>query len=44
MESADGGKIDTVVYSASCGALNSIANAGSGAAISVNPNKLPAEA
>jgi hypothetical protein len=32
------------VYSASWGALNSIANAGSGAAISINPIKLPAEA
>ena len=44
MEFAEGGKIDTVVYSASCGALNSIANAGSGAAIRINPIKLTAEA
>src|SRR3979411_694524 len=37
MDFADGGKIDTVVYSASIGALNSIARAGTGAPIRIHP-------
>src|ERR1700687_4659663 len=43
MALAEGGKIDTVLYSASCGALNSTATAGNGAAIRINPIKYRAE-
>jgi hypothetical protein len=39
MDFAEGGKIDTVLYSAACGALNSTATAGNGAAIGINPTK-----
>jgi hypothetical protein len=44
MRCAEGGKIDTVVYNASCGALNCTAKAGIGAAISIDPIKVMAEA
>src|ERR1700732_5100901 len=44
MRCAEGGKIDTVVYSASCGALNCTAKAGIGAAIHMNPIKVMADA
>src|ERR1700736_4395374 len=37
MRCAEGGKIDTVLYSAACGALNSSEYAGAGTAIRTNP-------
>ena len=43
MDFAEGGKIDTVLYNAACGSLNCTAEAGTGAAISINPIKLMAE-
>src|ERR1700681_4305368 len=39
MDFAEGGKIDTVLYSAATGALNSTASAGTGAAIGINPHR-----
>src|SRR6202048_709621 len=39
MDFAEGGKIDTVLYSAATGALNSTARAGTGAAIGINPHR-----
>jgi hypothetical protein len=39
MDFVEGGKIDTVLYSAACGALNSTARAGNGAAIRIDPTK-----
>src|SRR6202158_1627339 len=44
MRCAEGGKIDTVLYSAACGALNSTANAGDGAAIRISPIRDMADA
>src|SRR5450631_3360636 len=37
MRCAEGGKIDTVVYNASCGALSCTAKAGTGATIGMKP-------
>jgi hypothetical protein len=39
MDFAEGGKIDTVLYSAACGALSSVAGADDGPAIRINPTK-----
>jgi hypothetical protein len=44
MRCAEGGKIDTVEYSAACGALNSAARAGTAPPMQVNPIKLTADA
>src|ERR1700726_2969694 len=44
MRRAEGGKIDTVLYNASCGALNCTAKAGAGAAIGAKPIKNTAAA
>jgi hypothetical protein len=41
MDFGDGGKIDTVLYSAACGALSSTADAGPDAVTVSNPEKLP---
>src|SRR6266851_3943808 len=43
MDFAEGGKIDTVLYSAATGALNSTARAGIGAAIGINPDSAMAK-
>jgi hypothetical protein len=43
MDFAEGGKIDTVLYNAATGALNSTASAGTGAAICVNPKRAMAK-
>jgi hypothetical protein len=37
MDLAEGGKIETVLYSAACGSLNSSANAGNEAPIRIDP-------
>jgi hypothetical protein len=42
MDLAEGGKIDTVLYSAATGALNSTARAGTAAAIRINPDRATA--
>src|ERR1700676_4613936 len=44
MRCAEGGKIDTVLYTASCGALNCTAKAGAGAATGAKPIKNTAAA
>ena len=43
MRCAEGGKIDTVEYSAACGALNSSASAGAEAASGTSPIKTMAK-
>jgi hypothetical protein len=43
MRCAEGGKIDTVVYSAACGALNSTARAGNAIAVKANPARARAK-